>query len=478
MAWVIEVGTWLKSVDWTPFEARYPRRGRPPYAPRLMAGLIVFGARHGIDSSRRLESFARTNLACMWLTAGIVPDHSAICDFLKRHADLIQGHLFEELTRNVLRKCGGDGSDVSVDGSVMQAVASRLTKLSLEAATSAAKEAERAAEANPGDPVLADKAEQAKKLAEVAAKRTEARAKKGKDGSAVLVSPTDPDAVFQPTKEKLLRPSYKPSIAVNPQQIVLAHNVHPSSELAVLEPVMDQVERVAGEPVRRLKVDASYFADQAIALALERDVDILCPPGKVLPEGATRRRPPKYFQKREFRYDEVRDTYTCPAGKTLTPISRARNGECTVYATTACAGCPLRNRCARSARGRRLKRYPGDDRKDALAEVMRQPRAMAAFRRRSAEVEPVFARIKRLRNRFTRRGLAGVRLEFALHVIGYNLGRGIALLRGVAVRELSRHLREQLRVLARIVVRYPPAVTRPRLRIVIPIRGSSVRVAA
>jgi len=48
-------------------------------------------------------------------------------------------------------------------------------------------------------------------------------------------------------------------------------------------------------------------------------------------------------------------------------------------------------------------------------------------------VEPVFARLRgqqRL-NRFSRRGLAAVRREFALHALAYNLGRAVALLQAI-----------------------------------------------
>jgi transposase len=438
MAWVFGLSDLLKSVNWTPFEARYPHRGRPPYAPRLVAGLILFGVRQGVDTSRGLERLARTDLACMWITGGIGPDHSAICDFMKRHEDLIRGQLFEDLTRQIMKRVGGDGRDVSVDGTVMQAVASRLRKLTLEAAERAAREAAEAAAASPQDTALEQKAALAQEVAAVAAERTAARVEKGKDANAVLVSPTEPDAVFQPTKEKLFRPSYKPSVAANAQQIVLAHEVHASSEVAVLEPLLDQVERVGGRPVERMKVDAGYHCDEVIELSLERNLDLLCPSGKVLPEGVARRCPPKYYRKNSFVYDEASDAYTCPAGKKLLPVSRARNGNHVIYATGACASCPLRSACTRGARGRRIKRYAGDAAKDALAEVMKQTRAREAFRRRAAEVEPVFAGIKRLRCRFRRQGLPGVRLEFALYVIAYNIGRAIALSRSAAEGAFAR----------------------------------------
>ena len=64
-----------------------------------------------------------------------------------------------------------------------------------------------------------------------------------------------------------------------------------------------------------------------------------------------------------------------------------------------------------------------------------QPAARAQYRRRPALVEPCFAELRERQGlkRFHRRGLAGVRVEFALHCIAFNLkkavrGRWFALL--------------------------------------------------
>ena len=57
-----------------------------------------------------------------------------------------------------------------------------------------------------------------------------------------------------------------------------------------------------------------------------------------------------------------------------------------------------------------------------MAKVMEQPSAQLAYRQRAAIVEPVFARLRAAGlNRFRRRGLRGVRLEFALACVAHNV---------------------------------------------------------
>ena len=81
----LKVRELLEPLDWSGFEQRYKAGGRAPYAPRAMLGLILYGIMQGISSLRALESLARTDLGCMWISGGILPDHSIIGRFIQRH---------------------------------------------------------------------------------------------------------------------------------------------------------------------------------------------------------------------------------------------------------------------------------------------------------------------------------------------------------------------------------------------------------
>jgi hypothetical protein len=104
-----------------------------------------------------------------------------------------------------------------------------------------------------------------------------------------------------------------------------------------------------------------------------------------------------------------------------------------VYGARTCGDCPLRAKCTKATQGRRIKRYPEDEQRDALRLVMQHPQARRIFSQRKAIVEPVFGSLRGQQglNRFRRRGLAAVRREFALHVMAHNLSRAAALLRAV-----------------------------------------------
>jgi hypothetical protein len=98
------------------------------------------------------------------------------------------------------------------------------------------------------------------------------------------------------------------------------------------------------------------------------------------------------------------------------------------YSTTACHDCPLKTRCTSGKNGRQLKRFDGDELKEALSLVMEQPQVQKRLRQRKAMVEPVFSHLKLRQNlnRFKRMGLCGVKIEFSLHMMAYNISRAIA----------------------------------------------------
>jgi hypothetical protein len=80
---------------------------------------------------------------------------------------------------------------------------------------------------------------------------------------------------------------------------------------------------------------------------------------------------------------------------------------------------------------------------------MTDPERRRRYRQHQAMVDPVFSILKQRQGltRFRRRGLAGVRREFGLHVMAYNLRRAVARR---AILALSRALQGALARLPRL----------------------------
>lgn len=431
----------LDAQDWTPFEDRYATTGRAPYAPRAMMGLILYGIMQGVSSLRALERLARVDLGAMWVTGGIAPDHANIGRFICLHEQALSQTFFEALTRTVLARSGTSTACLAGDGTVIEAACSHYRLLKEEAVRA------RVSKARIGHqqalPEQQDETQQqldrAHACEQVFDARIAARRRHGKRTDTVRVSLTEPEAAMQRQKRgRGFAPAYTPSVLANEARIIVAHAVDPTSETRVVGELIDQSERVEPKIPRELLLDAGYFDDGVINATLARDVSLLCPP-----RPSTTDKAKGLYHKNLFTYDAEQDVYYCPAGQRLQRISHinasVRSREQTVYACNACEGCPQRIACTRSVRGRRIKHYPEDEARLALQQIMTHPGAQAVFRQRKAMVEPVFSALRQQQglSRFRRRGLAGVKREFSLHALAYNLARAVAL-------SLCHHLWEWL----------------------------------
>jgi len=125
-------------------------RGGPPYDPRLMLKILIYGYSHGITSSRALERRCQDDIAFRFLTAQAAPDFVAISRFRTRH-----GAALKALFTQSLSLCAQAGlvslGRVALDGTKVRANASRHRAMSYDRMVRA--ESELAAEV---DALLAD----------------------------------------------------------------------------------------------------------------------------------------------------------------------------------------------------------------------------------------------------------------------------------------------------------------------------------
>ena len=106
-------------------------RGFPPYDPRLMVRLLIYGYANGVVSSRKLERATYRDVAVRMLCADQHPDHRSIGRFRKRHLDAL-GELFVQALR-LCKQARLVGLGVlAVDGTKLRANASRHKAMSYE----------------------------------------------------------------------------------------------------------------------------------------------------------------------------------------------------------------------------------------------------------------------------------------------------------------------------------------------------------
>ena len=105
------------------------KRGQPPYDPRLMIKLLVYGYCTGVFSSRRIQKRLQEDIPFRVLAAGNDPDFRTISDFRKIHIATLQ-NLFEQVLEMALESGAVKLGRVSVDGTKVKANASKHKAMS------------------------------------------------------------------------------------------------------------------------------------------------------------------------------------------------------------------------------------------------------------------------------------------------------------------------------------------------------------
>ena len=107
------------------------RRGGPPYHPRMMVKVLLYGYCVGVASSRRIAQRLHEDIAFRVLAANNTPDFRTISDFRKDNVDALSG-LFVQ----VLALCQQAGlvklGHVALDGTKVEANASKHKAMSYQ----------------------------------------------------------------------------------------------------------------------------------------------------------------------------------------------------------------------------------------------------------------------------------------------------------------------------------------------------------
>jgi len=292
--------------------------GRPPYHPRMMVALLLYGYATGVRSSRKLERACYEQIPFRVLTADQQPDHDTIAAFRVLHLGFL-----EDLFVQSVRLCGQAGlvklGHVAIDGSKVKANASRHKamsyaymrkneeKLREEIAAILAEaekidrlEDEKFGKGNRGDELpeeLRTREGRLKKIQEAkAALEREAReaaeakrqaheendrklrevGKKPRKKKPVSDEPsptaqrnfTDPDArMMKSGSTKAFQYSYNAQIAVDDEaQVIVATDLSQcASDAKELQPLVDQIaSHLQGASPKRVSADTGYFSEDNV----------------------------------------------------------------------------------------------------------------------------------------------------------------------------------------------------------------------
>lgn len=409
--------------------------GRPAYQPADLLKLYMYGYCNQMRSSRRLEREAERNIEVQWLINRLAPSFKTIADFRKDNADAIVA-----ATRAYVQFCRRcslyAGELVAIDGSKFEAVASRKKVITPKglAKREAAIDARIAGYLAAMDEADNDEAADPDGSTDVAAalealkrnrEEIQAQAKALKEEGLTQRVIGEPDARLMKTARHGHQVSYNAQTAVDGRHGLIAafDLTGDCNDLGQLLPMAEQAKAALEAETIAVVADAGYSNGEQAKACEEAGITAAVPRPETAQTSGK-----EFFSRDAFRYDAAADSWTCPAGETLTLFKTSQADQSWYYKTRACARCALRAQCTKAKRGRTITRHFFEDDREAMhRRTLEDPSLM---KRRRELVEHPFGIMKWMLGspRFLVRGLRKARAELALAVLGFNLKRVIAIL--------------------------------------------------
>ncbi len=475
------LGGILGSLDWSAWETRYKDVdcGRPPFSPRLLASIILYGLLVQIRAGRKLEEALFVRLDFRWLAGGTTVDHTTLCEFRRTHADAL-GDLFVQVGVVAQQTLLTPLCRLAFDGTRVRASNHRHRRLSPEklqelqrelaekyAALQKQADAEDAAGQesfdNHPEELSPEMADVKQRTASIQAALAELeRIEQAGEDLPKRIPLTDPQSRISPNKEGGFAANYTPlaGVDVDSGLIVTADVIPGTDEEQHLVAAVEAVEANFGVQPQEVLADGLFATGSNLPKLEDKNVTLYSPPGvpkhnpalrddptQPVPADQYDRLPTKKIRggkrrldKAAFVYDQQSDRYLCPQGEPLTPeqttTDRCKDGteiKRTRYKADAetCAACPLKSLCLQGHSTRRqVSRDQFEPHRERLAKRMATDEGKQKYARRAAVGERPYAVIQQhfgVRE-FLLRGLDRVRMEWQWITIAFNLKKLMAAL--------------------------------------------------
>ncbi len=121
----------VEQLDTSVIEGAYKGGGSAPYAPKMMLALLFYCYAKGLFSSRKIEQATYELIPVLYITGGLHPDHDSINSFRQRFLEQLQP-LFVQILEYACRLGIFKLGDISIDGSKIEANASKHKAMSWE----------------------------------------------------------------------------------------------------------------------------------------------------------------------------------------------------------------------------------------------------------------------------------------------------------------------------------------------------------
>lgn len=414
--------------------------GRPPYHPSVLLKLFLYGYRHGIRTTRKLEREAQTNIEAMWLLSGLRPKYKTIADFRKNHSKA-----FREVFRRfvcLLKEWNLiEGETVAIDSfkirgsnSLKNNFNNNKLKRHLDYIENQIKEYEALLDANDKEDVKMELEKKISKRREKQAKYEQIKTDLENSGEQ-QISLTDPDARAVVLHRNIVNVGYNIQASSDSKhKLLVEYDTGDVNDTHALAEMAMQTKEILGVNKMNVLADKGYHSGEQLEQCQKNNITSFVSPK------APATKDIGLYPITSFVYDKVQDCYICPQSNAMhtngtwhrhSDNRRSGRGAYSFqrYTTPACKTCKSRPLCTQSKiNGRYIDRSEyAEIIEDNATRVENNP---DYYRQRQQVTEHMFGTMKRQRG-FTHalvRKKDNVLGEVGLMFIGYNLTRCISIL--------------------------------------------------
>jgi transposase len=360
----------------------YGSDGNESEDPIVIMKLMLLLFLDDVASERELMKIVNERLDYLWFLHfdldDEAPDHSVLSKARKRWGKEVFQELFVRIVQQCVEAGLVDGRKIHMDGSLVNANASRDSVRSGPAELiEALRRAYRREETKLDDSSDEPGGQSRSRRSEVA-----------------TVSKTDPEAaVVRKGKVDAAQARYKNHRAVDDEHGVITALCTTAGDVGEDDKLLELVQQHqqhTGSKVATVVADAQYGTNDNFAECEGLGINSHMADYRSAYTNSGARK--GIFKEEDFQYDKESDSYRCPAGKSL-KRSNSVDRQYVIYRANRkiCSGCELRTQCTRSKHWRSIKRHIHHERIQIARGKSRSGWARSDRRRRMHLMEGSFA---------------------------------------------------------------------------------------
>lgn len=419
------------------FATTLQSEGRPPYHPKTLLKLFIYGYLNGLRSSRTLEKECHRNIEVMWLMQQLAPDHNTISNFRRDNSKAIR-KVFKytvSIAKNFNLIGGtliaGDSTKLRAQNSKKNNFNEKKIQQHLQYIENKLSEYEQALATADGDAnkqIIQTQIDTQNQRKEKYNNLTQQL----KETGETQISTTDTESRQLITRNNITEVAYNIQTTVDAKHCLpIDYKVTNTNDSKAMGNMVRRAQVILEQKNITAVFDKGYHTGSELKMAIAHGCTTL-----VAVPGVASFAPDSNYNFDKFIYNQAQDIYTCPQQQTLTTNGNwyQKSKQRYIYfvkhyKTNKCHSCPALAQCTLNKKGRLIERSEYQPYMEQNQQNIQQYPKL--YKKRQAIIEHNYGIIKRqwgFNYIITKQGMQRAAADVGFMFVAYNLRRIINII--------------------------------------------------